>query len=72
MGKLVDMPQMTKHIIVDIRPTMRVGFLPYRSAALPQGTAVALWEREKTAEVRPAHLATSFCFTPKLLIISGR
>lgn len=51
---------------------MIVGFLPNRSDALPHGTAVQLWANEKTADVMPAHLATSFCSTPKLLIISGR
>lgn len=72
MVKLVDMPQATKQHMVAKRPVKMTGFLPSRSEALPQATAVALWDIEKTAPVMPAHFATSFFSTPKLLIISGR
>lgn len=54
------------------RPSIIVGFLPMRSEAIPQGTAVRLWAMLKTAPVRPAHRATLLLFTPKLKIISGR
>lgn len=72
MARLVDMPQTTKPTMVLQRPQMRMGLRPKRSAALPQGTAEAAWAREKVAAVRPAHLATWFCSTPKSAIISGR
>lgn len=70
--KLVDMPQRTKVIIVHTNPIVIIGFLPYLSAALPQGTAVTLWAREKQALVSPAHLAMLFCLIPNDLIIEGR
>lgn len=72
IGRLVDMPHTTKVIIVLSKPAIRTGFRPKRSDAFPQGTAVMLWDREKTAEVSPAHCATLFCSTPKPRIISGR
>lgn len=72
MGKLVDMPQITKHTMVLKRPMMMVGFRPYVSDAFPQPTAVILWAMEKTPEVIPAQRATLFVLTPKLLTIEGR
>ena len=72
MGKLVDMPQKKKQIMVLARPVRMTGLRPNLSDALPQATAVRLWETEKMAPVRPAHLATSSFSTPKLAIISGR
>lgn len=72
ISKLVDIPQIRKHIMVENRPTTIVHFLPNRSEARPQGTAVKLCENEKAADVIPAHLAMSFSATPKLLIIAGR
>lgn len=70
--RLVDIPQTTNVTMVLSNPRMIMGFLPYRSAARPQGTAVMLWASEKTALVRPAQRAILFCSTPKSLIISGR
>ena len=70
--KLFDEPQMMKHIMVQTRPIMIVGFRPIVSDVQPQGTAVKLCETENTALVMPAHFATSSLGTPKLLIISGR
>lgn len=72
MGRLVDMPQARKQIMVLMRPIKMMGLRPILSEALPHGTAVMLCETEKMAPVRPAHFATSFLSTPKLLIISGR
>lgn len=54
IGRLVDTPQTTKKVIVDIKPIMTVGFLPNLSEALPHGTAVQLWDSENAAEVMPA------------------
>ena len=70
--KLVDMPQMTKQVIVLRRPKRIMGFRPTMSDALPHAMAVRLWDSEKTAAVMPAHLATSSLGMPKLRIISGR
>lgn len=72
IGKLVDMPQTMKPIIVKKSPARMTGFLPSRSEALPQATAVKLCARENTELVIPAHFAISFLSTPKLDIISGR
>ena len=72
IGKLVDMPQIMKHIIVLIKPKHIVGFRPMVSEAFPHGTAVTLCDNEKTAPVKPAHLATLSFGMPKLSIISGR
>lgn len=72
MGRLVDMPQMRKQIMVLARPQRIIGLRPNLSDALPHATAVKLCETEKMAPVKPAHLATSFFSTPKLAIISGR
>ncbi len=72
IGRLVDTPQKTKHIMVHTRPMRIVGLRPMLSDAQPQGTAVTLWHIEKTAPVMPAHWATSSFSTPKPWIISGR
>jgi hypothetical protein len=72
MGRLVDMPHRRKQHMVLARPTRMTGFRPNLSDALPQATAVILWDTEKMAPVKPAHLAISFFSTPKLAIISGR
>jgi hypothetical protein len=71
MGRVVDIPQIKVEIMVQLRPIKIAGFRPNMSDALPQRTAVVHCEREKTAEVMPAHFATSFFFMPKLSIISG-
>ena len=42
MGRLVDIPQMTKQHIVLASPIRMVGFLPNLSEALPHATAVTL------------------------------
>lgn len=70
--RLVETPQAKKKHMVQNRPVMMIGFLPNLSEARPQGTAVKLCAKEKTALVAPAHLATSFSSTPKLAIISGK
>ncbi|KAK1238315.1 hypothetical protein MKX07_006461 [Trichoderma sp. CBMAI-0711] len=72
MARLVDMPHTMKQIMVLRSPRMSTGFLPKVSDALPQGTAVMLWQTEKTEDVTPAHFATSSRLTPKPRIISGR
>lgn len=72
IGRLVAMPHIKKRNMVEARPIRMIGFLPKVSEALPHGTAVRLCDTENTAPVMPAHLATSFFSTPKLLIISGR
>lgn len=72
MGRLVDMPHIMKQIIVQSKPLIRMGFRPYLSAALPQPTAVMDWAKEKTEDVSPAHFATLFWGTPKLLTMAGR
>jgi hypothetical protein len=72
MERLVDMPHAMKQTMVLISPMTMVGFLPKRSDARPHCTAVRLCENEKTADVTPAHFATSFSAMPKLLIISGK
>jgi len=71
MGRVVDIPQIKVEIMVQVRPIKIAGFRPNMSDALPQRTAVVHCERENTAEVMPAHFATSFFFMPKLSIISG-
>lgn len=71
MGKFVDRPHTKLKMSVHVSPVNIVGFRPNLSEALPQSTAVRHCEREKTAEVIPAHLATSLFFTPKLSTISG-
>jgi hypothetical protein len=71
IGRVEDIPQIKLEIIVQVRPIKIEGFRPNLSDALPQSIAVVHCEREKTAEVMPAHFATSFLFTPKLSIISG-
>ena len=72
MVRLVDMPQMRKQTMVLARPVRMTGLRPNLSEAFPQTTAVMLWAMEKTAPVKPAHVATSDSSTPKLAIISGR
>lgn len=71
MGRFVDKPHIKLNNNVHMSPINMAGFLPNLSEALPQSTAVRHCEREKTADVMPAHLATSLFFTPKLSIISG-
>jgi len=67
----LDMPQSRLVIIVNVRPNIIVGLRPNLSEALPQIMAVKHCANEKTADVIPAHFATSFLRTPKLSIISG-
>jgi hypothetical protein len=71
MGKVVDIPNSSVQQRVQLNPVMMVYFLPNLSEALPHKMAVVHCESEKTAEVIPAYLATSFFLTPKLSIISG-
>jgi len=71
IGRLVDIPHIKVESIVQVRPIKIAGFRPNLSDALPQSTAVRHCEREKTAEVIPAHFATFFLSIPKLSIISG-
>jgi hypothetical protein len=58
-------------IMVAVKPIRIVGFRPNLSEARPHRIAVRHCESEKTADVIPAHFATSFLSTPKLSIISG-
>jgi hypothetical protein len=60
MGRLVEKPQMSVVIMVLHSPMRITGFLPNLSEAAPQGMPVQAWQMEKTALVRPAHLAMSF------------
>jgi hypothetical protein len=71
IGRLVDMPHNKLENMVHVRPIKIAGFRPNLSDALPQSTAVRHCEREKTADVMPAHFATFLLSTPKLSIISG-
>jgi hypothetical protein len=71
IGRLFDIPQATLVIMVAVRPIRIVGFRPNLSEARPQRIAVRHCESAKTADVIPAHFATSFLSTPKLSIISG-
>jgi len=71
IGRVVDIPHITLVIMVNVRPIKIVGFLPNLSDARPQTIAVRHCESEKTADVMPAHLGTSFLSMPKLSIISG-
>jgi hypothetical protein len=71
IGRVVDMPQSKVQHKVQVRPVKIAGFRPNLSEALPHKMAVVHCESEKTADVIPAHLATSFFLTPKLSIISG-
>ena len=48
-----------------------MGFRPNRSEARPQAMPVRHWLKEKTAEVTPAHFATSVLGTLNDSIISG-
>jgi len=72
IGSEVEAPHIKLVIMVRVRPVRIVGFLPNLSEALPQTIAVTHCDNEKTEEVIPAHFATSFWFTPKLSIISGK
>lgn len=71
IGNVVDIPQISVQTMVQVKPIRMVGFLPNLSDALPQSTAVKHCDREKTADVRPAHFGTFFLSMPKLSIISG-
>ncbi len=72
IGTLVEKPQTKLVIMVLVSPSNITGFLPNLSEARPQAMPVKHWENEKTADVIPAHFATSFLGTLKLSIISGR
>lgn len=71
IGKDTDMPHMMLHIIVKVKPVKIAGLRPNASEALPHMIAVMHWDNENTADVIPAHLATSLFSTPKPSIISG-
>ena len=71
IGKFVDIPHTRLKIKVHVSPINMVGFRPNLSETLPQSTAVRHCDMEKTADVMPAHSATSPFLTPKLSIISG-
>jgi len=72
MVRLFEIPNAREQTIVVIRPAIMVGLRPKMSEALPHGTAMILCKMENTNIIFPAHFATSFSGTPKLLIISGR
>jgi hypothetical protein len=71
IGRVVDIPHNKLENMVQVRPIKIEGLRPNLSDALPQRIAVAHCEREKTADVMPAHFATFFLSIPKLSIISG-
>jgi hypothetical protein len=71
IGRLDDMPHIKLNNMVHVRLVKMTGLRPNLSEALPQRTAVRHCEMEKTADVMPAHFATSLLVTPKLSIISG-
>lgn len=71
IGRVVDMPHNKLENMVQVRPIKIAGFRPNLSDALPHITAVRHCEREKTADVMPAHFATFSLSIPKLSIISG-
>jgi hypothetical protein len=71
IGKVVDRPHIKLNNKVHVSPINMDGFRPNLSEALPQSTAVTHCAREKTADVMPAHFATSLFSTPKPSIISG-
>ena len=64
-------PKKRLAVMVHNMPSMMTGFRPNLSEALPHAIPVKHWLREKVAERRPAHFATSFLGTLKLSIISG-
>ena len=70
--RLREKPKSKLEPMAHVRANIMMGFRPYLSDARPQGIAVRHWLAEKTAEVMPAHLATSFSGIPKDSIISGR
>ena len=71
IGRLVDMPHSKVHIMVHVKPNKMTGFRPNISEALPQMIAVEDCDKEKAADVIPAHLATFSSLTPNPSIISG-
>jgi hypothetical protein len=70
--RLLEKPKSMLDIMAHDNANRMIGFRPYVSDALPQGIAVRAWLTEKTAEVMPAHLATSLRGTLNDSIISGR
>lgn len=71
IGRDDEKPHASVAIIVQVKPTRMAGFRPKKSEARPQRIAVQHWASEKTADVIPAHFATSAVGIPKLSIISG-
>lgn len=71
IGSEVEIPQARLVSMVKVNPSRIIGLRPNLSEARPHRIAVRPWESENTAEVMPAHFATSFFSTPKLSIISG-
>jgi hypothetical protein len=57
-ARVLEKPKSMNEHIVHVRAMRITGFRPNLSDARPQGIPVRHWEREKTAEVMPAHLAT--------------
>jgi hypothetical protein len=70
--RLREKPKSKLENIAHVKASRIVGFRPYLSDARPQGMAVRHWLAEKTADVMPAHLATSVRGTLNDSIISGR
>ncbi len=71
IGKVVDIPHNNVVTMVNVNAVRIAGFRPNVSEALPPLTPVKDCERENTADVIPAHLATFSPSPPKLSIISG-
>lgn len=72
MARLDAVPHIMKQTMVELSPIRMVGLRPILSDSRPHGTAKALCAIEKVEPTIPAHLATLFSGTPKLLIISGK
>lgn len=70
--RVLEVPQSRKQNMTFTRPSRIVGFRPILSERRPQIMADILCDTEKVLPTKPAHFATSFSGTPKLLIISGR
>jgi hypothetical protein len=69
--RLLEKPNKILETMVQVKARRMMGLRPKRSDALPQAMPVRHWEREKVADMRPAHFATLSSRTWKDWIISG-
>ena len=67
----VEKPKSRLDAIVHVNAMRITGFRPSLSDARPQAIPVNAWDKEKTADVRPAYFATCSVGTLKDCIISG-